>query len=273
MTTMIAPQMDYKDEIEPSDEELIDYLKQINEEDSEAGLSMQYIRNIPLIEKIKKDSYFLETTGIEYKINAMSVEHELLSEILNMMHYEILKNIRTITCAYEQKSELISYCAPNITLQQSTSTGVTHTAAQDLGLRAIQTALAYSNVNLNMKNVAWPTDSNDDWHIYYKGISKNVETYWKPFRYFTSTTLSESDERVRNFLAMDFKLSQYRDGVKVDISGATGDKWFLIKLNDRKIKSVTDGEYRKLEEGYYLIQTSADSFTIDFADINELYYK
>ena len=85
-------------------------------------------------------------------------------------------------------------------------------------------------------------------------ISSNIGTYWSPQNGFDSTTLTESDSRIRNFLNLGYTQSRQGDTVSLKVEG-TGEAWFLFRTHGERIREIQGGEYRELEENAYLIHT------------------
>ena len=66
--------------------------------------------------------------------------------------------------------------------------------------------------------------------------------------------MSESDERIRNFLAMDYTESRENDSIRLQVAGPNMPVWFLLRLGEGTIKDVTGGSWKKVEAQVYLIQ-------------------
>ncbi len=272
LTFMITPQVDYLDLEEPNDEELVMYLKQLNEQKAEAGLSMEYSKTTNLQVKVNRDSIFFRKTGIGYQFCAAAVAAEDVAQLLTMQDKTIMKNINTLTCYYSSLYPLLSYCTDNITLQCSNSNGVSHTFMEDFRLKGIETALGYSSIELDMNNVAWPQTSDDRWENYYRVFAKNVDTYWKPFVDFDMVTLSESDARVRTFLTMDYEVTREEDSLVVDVENTKREVWFLLRVHNKQLESVEGGEFKEIEDGAYLIHAKKPQVILKTKEDSDLYY-
>jgi hypothetical protein len=139
-------------------------------------------------------------------------------------------------------------------------------------LKSLETALGYSTIELNMNNVAWPETTDDRWENFYREFASNVDTYWKPFQSFNMTTLSESDACVRRFLAMDYEVSEEKNGIRVDLKNMDGDCWFLLRMASGEPEKVTGGTFEKIESGVYLIHAEQASVQIQWQASGDLYY-
>ncbi|MDY5578118.1 MAG: DUF2194 domain-containing protein [Lachnospiraceae bacterium] len=272
LTFMITPQVNYMDLEEPSGEELITYLKQLKEEDAEAGLSMEYTQNMSLQVKVNRDGAFYQSTGTEYQFHAVAAAASDVNELMQMRNKYIMSNMKTVTCEYSNAHPVLSYCAKDVTLQSSTSTGVSHTYTDDLRLRSLETVLGYTNIHLNMNRVAWPETEEDRWENFSEKFSSNLDTYWKPFKKFEKTTLSESDTRVRNFLVLDYEEERSENIIHLRVSGNEQEVWFILRLHGEKIDKIQGGNYEELESDVYLICAEQDNVEIQLKEDNDLYY-
>ena len=80
-------------------------------------------------------------------------------------------------------------------------------------MKCMETALGYSNITLDFYSVTYPEGDEDSWEKMSKKIAANLGTYWKAYEAFDATTLTESDVRIRRFLALDYK--QQRAGLSL----------------------------------------------------------
>ena len=261
MTCLLTPQLDYTSDQKINGGDLVFYLKQFNEQNAEAGISLDYLPGISLKEKIQKDRKFYDNSGSQYQFGSAYINTADKSVLKDRETSKLLSSVRTVTGEHEDADALISYYTNTIVDQGITANGFTHTYLQDLKLRSIETALGYSNILLDMKKVSWPEDD-QYWEVLYEAFASNINTYWNAFSAFDKTTLSESDERIRSFLAMDY--SDVRDGdlITLNISNRTGDVWFLLRTHSESVSDITGGTYKELEKHTYLICAQSDVLKI-----------
>ena len=271
MTCFIQPQSDYLDEIEPDSSNLVFYLKQMKEQNAEAGLSLQYKQASSMADKIKRDAEFFSSADSSYVYGAAFVDEEQIPLVLNMQETALLKNVGTLICDYTEDYPLLSYCGDSITLQEVTNDGMDYTYGDDLRMRSIQSALGYTNVSLNMQDIYWPEDDKDSWHRMQEKFASNLLTYWKPFSYFTATTLSESNARTRTFLNLDYSYAEDDEGA-VQLKTSEKESWFLLRTHGMEVESTVGGSWQKVEEDAYLIYAEQDSVRIKFKQPKLHYY-
>lgn len=272
MTCFLAPQMDYTTQEELFPQDIVFYLKQFKEQGAEAGLSLDHLPGIDLREKIENDREFFKVSGSEYQYGAAYVNKEDADVLTELAREGVLDSVRTLTGLRESTDVLVSYYTDTILDQGVTADGFSYTYSQDLRTRSVETALGYSNILLDMKRVSWPEEDTIYWEVLYYIFSRNINTYWNPFSAFDKTTLSESDERVRAFLAMDYTDSRNGDIITVDISNRSGDVWFLLRTHSESICGITGGTYQQVEEGAYLICAQEDHLEIRVESDHQLIY-
>ena len=252
MTCFMQPQTNYEDGIEPTSRDLVFYLKQMKEQNAEAGLSLQYKNAESLRDKLNQDAEFFRKADSSYKYGAAYTEEKDLDTVKALMNTELMKNVSTLVCEYTEDEPVISYCTDSVTLQSVTSDGMNYTYSDDIRMRSIQSSLGYTNVMLNMQKIFWPERKKDRWQIMQKRFSSNLLTYWKNFSGFDSTTLSESNTRTRIFLNLDF--SETRTDDEITLKTSESGSWFILRTHGEEIEEIEGGTQKKLEDNVYLIQ-------------------
>lgn len=271
MTCFLAPRLDYSTLGDRQTEDLTFYLKQFWEQGAEAGLSLDYLPGIGLEEKLTEDQAFFESSAITYSYGAAYVGNGEREAFLAIEPKGVFKNIRTITGVWDD-ADLLSYCTDTIVSQGVTADGFIHTYLQDLRVRAVETALGYSNILLDMKSISWPEGDDPHWEVLSEKFSSNINTYWNQFAAFDKTTLSESDGRIRAFLAADYHEARQADTISVEITNG-GSQWFLLRTHDEVISGIVGGDYVEIEENVYLLHVSEKALQIELeVRRNKQYY-
>ena len=271
LTCMVTPQFTYDDAQEPDGSVVAYYLKQLKEQNGELGWSATNQSNLSVADKLAIDKPFWKNYGADYKITSVYLREGSQKSAAALA----LKNedVRTLVVADEDAtSPIISYATDNITQQKVTSAGITHTFSDDLKLRSMETALGYSNITLDLLSVTYPETEQDSWEKMLRKLSPNLTTFWKPFEVFTHTTLSESDQRIRRFLAIDYEQERQDDNITVRVKNFDQQAWFVLRLNGETVKSVKGGSSTKIEDGAYLICAEKDKITIKVGRKSGMYY-
>lgn len=259
MTCMMTPQFTYTDEEEPDGENVTYYLKRLKEEHAEAGLSADSREGILLSEKIKQDQTFWQTYAPSYRflslyadgVKSIGEESALPAEI------------RTVALGSGASGQAVGYLNENVTLQPSTSSGIRYTFLDDFKVKCMETALGYSNITLDLYSVTYPEGDEDSWEKMSKKIAANLGTYWKAYEAFDATTLTESDVRIRRFLALDYKQQRAGNVITLSLEHREDAAWFLLRLHGEKVTEVAGGSFEEIEDGVYLILAEEDEVSVE----------
>ena len=269
MTCFIQPQADYTDDIEPKSGNLEFYLKQMKEQSAEAGISLEYQKLDKAEDKVTKDTEFFENEKINYRFGAAFAKEKDLKGILKDTDSGLLGDVGTLVCDYTENQPVVSYYSDSVTLQTVTSDGMNYAYSDDIRMRSIQTALGYTNVMLDMYDIFWPQEKTDRWEVMQKRFSSNLLTYWKKFRDFDSTTLSESNARIRTFLNLAY--SQSREDNTITLQTSEAGSWFILRTHGEEIDEIDGGSQTEIEADAYLICAEDTTVKIRLKE-QELYY-
>lgn len=269
MTCFIQPQADYTDHIEPKSGNLEFYLKQMKEQSAEAGISLEYQKLDKAEDKVTKDTEFFENEKINYRFGAAFAKEKDLKGILKDTDSGLLGDVGTLVCDYTENQPVVSYYSDSVTLQTVTSDGMNYAYSDDIRMRSIQTALGYTNVMLDMYDIFWPQEKTDRWEVMQKRFSSNLLTYWKNFRDFDSTTLSESNARIRTFLNLAY--SQSREDNTITLQTSEAGSWFILRTHGEEIDEIDGGSQTEIEADAYLICAEDTTVKIRLKE-QELYY-
>ena len=269
MTCFIQPQADYTDDTEPKSGNLEFYLKQMKEQNAEAGISLEYQKLDKAEDKVTKDTEFFENEKINYRFGAAFAKEKDLKGILKDTDSGLLGDVGTLVCDYTENQPVVSYYSDSVTLQTVTSDGMNYAYSDDIRMRSIQTALGYTNVMLDMYDIFWPQEKTDRWEVMQKRFSSNLLTYWKNFRDFDSTTLSESNARIRTFLNLAY--SQSREDNTITLQTSEAGSWFILRTHGEEIDEIDGGSQTEIEADAYLICAEDTTVKIRLKE-QELYY-
>ena len=269
MTCFIQPQADYTDDTEPKSGNLEFYLKQMKEQSAEAGISLEYQKLDKAEDKVTKDTEFFENEKINYRFGAAFAKEKDLKGILKDTDSGLLGDVGTLVCDYTENQPVVSYYSDSVILQTVTSDGMNYAYSDDIRMRSIQTALGYTNVMLDMYDIFWPQEKTDRWEVMQKRFSSNLLTYWKNFRDFDSTTLSESNARIRTFLNLAY--SQSREDNTITLQTSEAGSWFILRTHGEEIDEIDGGSQTEIETDAYLICAEDTTVKIRLKE-QELYY-
>lgn len=254
LSCMMAPQLNYEDDLLPDQEQLHYYAKNLNKEDTEVGLSGLNISDTQIREKLAADYEFMCEALPDYHFASFYAGSMEEDEIKAIMAEDALASVRTVIEKDRKDDEIVGYLTERATKQKVLSDGFTHTYRDDLRIRCVETMLGYTNILIDVTDAVYPEDEADSWEKLAEDLNWNIQNYWKGFREFQGATASESDEYIRRFLALDY--SQQREGkdIRLQVTGIQEPVWFILRTHNEEIDRMEGGSYTKLEDDVFLLE-------------------
>lgn len=261
ISLMVTPQLDYSDENEPQGEILPRYMTLVKEQYGEMGVSMGRVSDTSMEGKLSRDyAYYVENAG-DYSFISMYTDD--LKEVMAGPWKRYFPQLRTVVTAPDDDEPIVDYLDRTMVMQRGTAYAKDHTYAANLSIMGYETALGYSNVVLDLKDVSYPEDEEDHWENLSRELSQNLTTYWRDYEVFAQTTLTESDARVRKFLTLDYRTERMNDEIFLHINEFEGCAWFLLKLNDGVPGQVQGASLQDMGGGYYLLEATETEVMIE----------
>lgn len=277
ITSFVSIKQSDRSENEPSREELIDYLKYFNEESAEAGVSLGRIESSNLRWSVEDEQDIWKSWNLEYVLTGGYIRKEKKAKLSTLLDkngkMEYFRDIRTVVGEYEEDEAILSWLTDEITLQNATTDAYTHSYMDSFRLKCLETALGYSNVQVDIYRIFWPESREDEWQSVAEKMASNIDTYWKPFATFDKTTISESDSRVRNFLNGTVESERTGDGISIQTKDFTGDAYLLLRTHGEEPVKVTGGSYEEVEEDTYLLRLTEEKASVTLKSKIDPYYK
>ena len=119
----------------------------------------------------------------------------------------------------------------------------------------------YTSVLVDALRPVYPESVGDTWGLLARQLTSDVPFYWKTFRSFDGTTVSECDGRIRNFLSMDYTASLEGDTIRIRHSGS-GPAWFILRMDRHTAGEVQGGSVTTLEDGVFLIEAQEQEVSV-----------
>ena len=237
----------------------LEMLRAVNEESAEVGLSGGRISDTPLEQKLLEDRWFMEGTLPDYRFTSFysTQGHTLEVELQD----RLLESVRTVVSQYGGELDVFGYLNENVTRQALLADGVHYTYGQDFLAKCVETALGYTSVMVDMEWIAYP-DSGDALNEMSSNLGWNLQNYFKGYENFEGTTVSESDERIRAFLALDYGKRIDGNTVYLELENPGSPAWFVLRGEGKRIRAVEGGQWTLLEDGAYLIEATEENVVI-----------
>lgn len=262
---------------EPNRTDLVDYLKYFNEESAEAGIALGRMESLNVEASVEEEKEIIQDWDIEYRFAGGYVRKENKDQIASLIdsdgQLKQFQDIRTVVGEYEEDEPIVSWMTDKVTLQNATADAYAHSYKDSLRLKSLETALGYTNVQVDIYRVLWPESEADEWENVAEKMAANIYTYWKPFAAFDKTTISESDRRVRNFLNGSTESTRNGNQISIQTKDFTGDAYLLLRTHGEIPDTLTGGEWKEVERGTYLLRLTSEEAQITLKPEKEAYYK
>lgn len=259
---MMAPQLDYEDDLLPDDKQLHYYMKNLNKENTEVGLSGLNISDTDLKKKLGADYDFIQRSIPEYQFASFYAGSLPEKEIEAVLSENVLSSVRTVIAEDRNDNEIVGYLSEYVTKQKVLSDGFTHTYRDDLRIRCVETMLGYTNILLDVAGVVYPKDNEDGWEKLAEDLNWNIQNYWKGFQGFQGTTVSESDEHIRRFLKLDYGHQREKNKIFLHLANTQEPVWFLLRTHNETIGHMEGGSFTEMEEDIFLLELDEAEATI-----------
>ena len=276
MTSFVSVKQNDSTKTKPKTDGLIDYLKYFNEESAEAGVSLGRINSSDIRASVKDEKAQLDKLDLDYMFAAGYVRNDNKDKLDSLINSEgktdYFTDIRTVVGEYAENERTIYWLTDKITCQNATTDAYKHSYRDSLRLKSIETSLGFSGVQADIFRILNPKTEKDQWQNLADKIAANIDTYWKPFAAFDKTTVSQSDERVRNFLNGKVTSNRNNDTVTIKAENYNGSAYLLLRTHGEEIYEMTGGSYKKVEKDAYLLTLTDDSARIKLKSKISLYY-
>lgn len=276
ITSFVSVKQNDSTKTKPKTDGLIDYLKYFNEESAEAGVSLGRINSSDIRASVKDEKAQLDKLDLDYMFAAGYVRNDNKDKLDSLINSEgktdYFTDIRTVVGEYAENERTIYWLTDKITCQNATTDAYKHSYRDSLRLKSIETSLGFSGVQADIFRILNPKTEKDQWQNLADKMAANIDTYWKPFAAFDKTTVSQSDERVRNFLNGKVTSNRNNDTVTIKAENYNGSAYLLLRTHGEEIYEMTGGSYKKVEEDAYLLTLIDDSAKIKLKSKTSLYY-
>lgn len=276
ITSFVSVKQNDSTKTKPKTDGLIDYLKYFNEESAEAGVSLGRINSSDIRASVKDEKAQLDKLNLDYMFAAGYVRNENKDKLESLINgngkIDYFSNIRTVVGEHAENERIIYWLTDKIIYQNVTTDAYKQSYRDNLRLKSVETGLGYSNVQADIYRILNPENEKDQWENLADKMAANIDTYWKPFSAFDKTTVSQSDEKVRNFLNGKVLSSKNGNTVTVKTENYEGEAYLLFRTHGEELYEMTGGSYKKVEEDAYLLTLTDDSARIKLKSKTSLYY-
>lgn len=265
MTVTSALRLNYEQQ-EDLDESLLQYYyEQITKESGEIGISGYQVSNIALEEKIEQDLELYEKVLPNYEIRVFQAGKLKEQEYSSLVGTgNLLEDVKTILVDYSEnlRGGFFSYLDDEILQIPLYMDSTVMNDEDDFRSRCLQTAYGYYGTSVDVADVIYPQSDDDSWNIISNEWSKNYRPYRVLFEKFEKLTATESDQRVRNYLALEYEMKKTEDKINITVDSSDEESYFVLRLHGEDISEMSGGTYEEIEDGWYLLTIIEDSVNI-----------
>lgn len=265
MTFMAAPQLDYSDRVHVSINELDYFFRLVRELNSEVGLTTTRSENDTVEDKLNADKNAYSSYLGSYEFLSIKAKKSELTAIQKLKN-SMMDSVKTYVTGSDEfdGTGLFSYADDGKLIIETPTDSSTYTFSRDFRARCLNTAVAYSGIDMDVSNLYYPDSEENLWNKYIKSVSSCTQNITKQTGKLTQCTVSELDKRVREMLSLDFTYRMDGETLVVDIKGNQETSRFILRTHNKEILSVNGGTYTLLEDGAYLITTTEKQLRIVF---------
>ena len=273
LTCMLAPKLDYENAAEPDGTMLNYYVKLINEEKGETGLSGTCESDTEITQKLKEDQTFMKKNLGTFAFSSFYSGDRTEDEVNKALQQPILEQVRTVVKDQDTKGDIIGYQNETITNQKViTEESDQFTYRSWMKVKSVESALGYTSVLLDLDNVIYPKTEDDRWEKIVKDFSAKLATYWQPFSGFDGTTVSDCDSRIRTFLNSCYEDERKDNTITLKTTGTGETAYYVLRTHNETVTKVTGGTAEKLEDSAWLIRAEKSEVTITLGSSDQRYY-
>lgn len=262
LSCMLAPQYDYEDSNHPDSAQFERYMKLLNEQGAETGLSGTRVSDTPVEKKIAKDHEFMQEALPTYRFTSFYADDLSEEEVRNILEEDLLSSVRTVVEACGDNKEVIGYLSEYITRQSAVIDGFEDAVRHDFRIRCLETALGYTSMLVDLREIAYPGQDGVDWVDASHTMWQNLWDHRIGEHGFANTTVSECDERIRSFLALDYRESREFNSIRLELNDTRGPVWFVLRTDKESIDQMEGGSWQRLEQNVYLVTVEEKSAVI-----------
>lgn len=169
--------------------------------------------------------------------------------------------LTSIISGYEQ-GETFSFIDGNVVTIPTITDGFSYDNKEELfKFRSAMTALGVITHEIDMSEILFPQNDNQDWSVSMIELAKIADSYWTPFNAFENDTISREAEKVANFLNIEPFITQDENSINVDIKNFKDEAYFILRT-EKKISKISNGSFKNFEENAYLIKATGENLQI-----------
>ncbi len=252
-TVILNPALDYENTEEANYNALVYYMKLAKENSGEVGLGLYQTSSVSIADLLSFNVNYFNSSIPEYAFQVLYIDAENSDSYQEVAEADLLDNLMTLVYDEDIYASVLGYEDETVTYQRATNAGFTHTYSDDLVMRSLETSLGYSTILVDMSQLLIFDEDDETWEILSDDLSENIVTNWEDFEVFASTTLSESDLKIRRFLSLDYTDYSEDNYITLTIDNFDEEAYFILRTHGKEIDSISGATYEEISDGAYLL--------------------
>lgn len=264
---MISSKLDYSNNLSPSEEVLSYLMELVRENHGEAGLSLKGYSDVDGSKKLETDLDAFRSELSEYNFYSCYIGDLSVEDALEDLAENKEEDVNLLISDYSAKENLIRAKDDVIAISPTTDSQY-YSYKKDFTLKSVETALGYSLFGQEMDNLIYPKTEENHLQNFAEDYSGTLHTLYEDYEAFDATSVTEAGNRIRTYLNLQYEseLSVEKDKLTIKTNIIGEEQYFIVKTAGKQIQSMSEGQFYELEDGVYLITTTAAETVIDIGE-------
>ncbi|HZJ76831.1 MAG TPA: DUF2194 domain-containing protein, partial [Oscillospiraceae bacterium] len=253
-------------------EDVSAYWKEIVKLGGTVGLSLKELSAVPLDQILAFNGDFFQEILPDYQFTALYGGDFSLAELALYFKNQLsppFEDVSLVLANFQEGERFFQYLDDKVLALLITGNGYKHENSDDLQMIALETALGFCIQQVDIARALFPERDEDNWNLLAERWSA-VKTYYNDFQAFDGTSIYELEDRVRQFLALNYHWKAEKNQVEIGIDNLQKEAWFILRIHNAEIEDIAGGIYKKISPGAYLIHAEKTNVTIELRETDYL---
>lgn len=218
----------------------------------EIGISDYDRQNTQTEEKVIDTIEILKKTLNNYELKSLylnNYDKNFSDQLVNSVNNQV--DIRTLISFWDDGTAF-SYYDKNIVNIPVITEGFSYSDEDLFKLHSTVTALGVIIHGIDMSEIIYPENEDENWSNVFKDLTSSVDTYWADYKNIDSLNISNVSSRVSRYLDITPNITTDEKGIIMSIDGFDEEAYFMFRTQ-KVVTGIDNGTITKVEDGAYLI--------------------
>ena len=113
-----------------------------------------------------------------------------------------------------------------------------------------------------------PKEEDEDWATIFKDFGSYYYTACQKYEYLDGVDAQELEQRVRNYLAMEPKITYGDKEIQVNVENLNGNGYFILQT-EKKVQKISSGSYEDIGNDAYLLTITEPETKITLREVTK----